>query len=48
MPKLLNDLLNHPNQTKYFSILFKDIDDSLEEEKKLVYKPFIACFIEIQ
>lgn len=29
LPKLLNDLLNHPNQTKYFSILFKEIDASL-------------------
>ncbi len=45
LPKLLNDLLNHPNQTKYFSILFKEIDASLGEENKLVYKPFIALFL---
>ncbi|MBK7309244.1 MAG: tetratricopeptide repeat protein [Sphingobacteriaceae bacterium] len=45
VPKLLNDLFNHPNETKYFSKLFKIVDDSLEEDKMLVYKPYLMLYL---
>jgi hypothetical protein len=45
IPKLLNDLFNHPNENKYFNKLFKVLDDSLEEENKLGYKPFITLYL---
>jgi len=45
LPKLLNDVFERPNQVKYFNALCKEIDASLEEENKLVYKPFMALFL---
>jgi hypothetical protein len=45
VPKLLNDLFNHPNETKYFSKLFKIVDDSLEQDKMLVYKPYLMLYL---
>jgi hypothetical protein len=45
VPKLLHDLFDHPNEIKYFNKLFKVLDDSLEEENKLVYKPFLMLYL---
>jgi hypothetical protein len=42
LPKLLNTLFNSPNEQKHFAKLKTVIEESLTEEKKLVYKPFIS------
>lgn len=44
LPKLLGDVFNNPNQQKYFTVLTEDINKSLEEENKTIYKPFITLF----
>ncbi len=45
VPKLLSDVFNNPHESKYFNRLFNAIDASLEEENKLVYKPFITLYL---
>lgn len=45
LPKLLGDIFDNPNQLRYFQILFSDIDQSLEEENKKIYKPFVTLFL---
>lgn len=45
LPKLLGDIFNNPNQIKYFQTLFVEIDLSLNEESKQIYKPFITLFL---
>ena len=43
--RLLNNIFNSPNQLKYFQVLFSEINLSLEEENKQIYKPFITLFL---
>lgn len=41
LPKSLNNLINSPNDQKLINKIKQEIEQSLTEEKKLVYKPFI-------
>jgi hypothetical protein len=44
LPKLLGDAFNNPNQQRFLTTLFEEVNKSLEEENKSVYKPFIALY----
>jgi hypothetical protein len=44
LPKLLSDAFNNPTQIKYFNTLFGEVKQSLTEENKTVYQPFITLF----
>jgi hypothetical protein len=45
LPKLLTDAYNNPNQLRYFQTLFSEINESLIQENKQIYKPFITLFL---
>lgn len=44
LPKLLNTIFNDPQNSKQYLKLKAEIEQSLTEENKLVYKPFIPLF----
>ncbi len=45
LPSLLGDVFDNPNQVRYFQTLLSEINASLEEEGKQIYKPFITLYL---
>ncbi|MFO0356571.1 MAG: hypothetical protein ACK50A_06415 [Sphingobacteriaceae bacterium] len=44
LPKLLSTLFNAPNEQRHYNKIRQEIEQSLLDEKKLVYRPFIPLF----